>query len=81
MRDPNIDRLLTEVRQAVANARAGGATIHACVWDATAAAVDADAHRGLTREARQAADAATAAVAEATIQLSPAAPVGEQPHA
>ena len=43
MRDPETAQLLTAVREAVVAARAGGVTVRACIFDATAAAVDEDA--------------------------------------
>ncbi|WP_405506417.1 hypothetical protein OG323_06315 [Streptomyces cyaneofuscatus] len=61
MRDPETDRLLTDVRAAVIAAREGGAAIRACIWDATAAAVD-QKMQTYSPEARSIADAACSAV-------------------
>lgn len=62
MRDQITDQLLTAVRAAVAQARAGGVTTRACIWDATAAAVDADNRSRPSTEARRTANAACRAI-------------------
>jgi hypothetical protein len=65
MRDPETDRLLTEVRRAVAAARAGGVTVHACLFDAAVAAVDQEVHAWPSAAARKIAAAASTAAAPA----------------
>ncbi|MFJ5973554.1 hypothetical protein [Streptomyces sp. NPDC093060] len=72
MRDPETDRLLTDVRRAVAAARAGGATTRACIFDATTAAVDADATAWPSDEARHAANNACRVVEPPTVKANPA---------
>jgi hypothetical protein len=72
MRDPETDRLLTDVRQAVAAARAGGVTVRACIFDATAAAVDEKAIGWPSVEARRIADNACRAVEPPTGMANPA---------
>lgn len=62
MRDPETARLLTDVKTAVVAARTGGVTARACIFDATAAAVDADARGWPSRDARRTAEAAALAL-------------------
>jgi hypothetical protein len=71
MRDPETDRLLTDVRRAVAAARAGGVTVRACIFDATAAAVDGDARTWPSPDARRTADGACRAVDPPTVKAGP----------
>ncbi len=70
MRDPETDRLLTDVRHAVTAARAGGVTVRACIFDATTAAVDADAYAWPSDEARRTAENACRAVDPPTAKAS-----------
>lgn len=72
MRDPETDRLLADVRQAVTIARAGGVSVRACIFDATAAAVDEKAAGWPTAEARRIADNACRAVEPPTAMANPA---------
>jgi hypothetical protein len=63
VRSPEVERVLTDVRRAVTEARAGGAGLRACIWNATTAAVDAPSARAWPSEkARRTADAACLAV-------------------
>lgn len=71
MRDPETDRLLADVRQAVTAARAGGVTVRACIFDATAAAVDEKAVGWPSPEARRIADSACRAVEPPTATVDP----------
>ena len=71
MRSPETERLLTEVRRAVATARAGGVTARACIFDATTAAVDEKAGGWPTAEARRVADNACRAVEPPTVMADP----------
>ncbi len=71
MRDPETARLLDDVRQAVTAARAGGVTVRACIFDATAAAVDEKADGWPTAEARHIADNACRAVEPPTAMADP----------
>ena len=70
MRDPQTDQLLTDVQQAVARARKGGVTVRACIFDATAAAVDGEAH-WFSPEARRTAENACRAVDPPTVKANP----------
>lgn len=74
MRDPDTDRLLTEVRAAVAVARQGGVTVRACIWDATAASVDGELKNWHSPEARRTADGACRAVDPPTAKAGPKPP-------
>jgi hypothetical protein len=74
MRDPETERLLTDVRHAVTAARAGGVTVRACIFDATTAAVDADDRTWPSAEARKTADDACRAVEPATAKAGPKPP-------
>lgn len=71
MRDPETDRLLADVREAVTTARAGGVSVRACIFDATAAAVDEKAVGWPTAEARRIADNACRAVEPPTAAANP----------
>jgi len=71
MRDPETERLLTDVRKAVAAAREGGVTVRACIWDATHAAVDGDDRSWPSPEARHIADGACRAVEPPTAKADP----------
>ena len=73
MRDPQTDRLLTDVRKAVAAARDGGATVRACIFDATAAAVDGE-DRWPSPEARRTAENACRAIEPPTAKAGPKPP-------
>jgi hypothetical protein len=72
MRDPETERLLADVRQAVTAARAGGVSVRACIFDATAAAVDQKSAGWPTAEARRIADNACRAVEPPTVMANPA---------
>lgn len=74
MRDPKTDRLLTDVRHAVAAARTGGVAVRACIWDATRAAVDGRATGWPSEEARRTADDACRAVDPPTVKAGPKPP-------
>lgn len=74
MRDPETDRLLTDVRRAVATARAGGVTVRACIFDATVAAVDEDASAWPSAAARRTAEGACRAVDPPTAKAGPKPP-------
>jgi len=71
MRDPETDRLLTNVRQAVTAARAGGVTVRACIFDATVAAVDESVRGWPSAEARKTAEDACRAVDPPTVMADP----------
>jgi hypothetical protein len=62
MRDPETAHLLQAVQSAVIEARQGGVTVRACIWDATAAAVDGEPTPWPSPEARRTADNACRAV-------------------
>lgn len=62
MRDPETEQLLENVRKAVAAARTGGVTVRACIFDATAAAVDGDGRAWPSPEARHTAQEACRAI-------------------
>lgn len=62
MRTNETERLLKDVSKAVAIARARGVTARACIFDATAAAVDGDARVWPSPEARHIAEEACKAV-------------------
>ncbi|MER7487920.1 hypothetical protein ABTY20_18835 [Streptomyces sp. NPDC126497] len=62
MRAPETERLLAEVRRVVAEARAGGVSVQACIFDATVAAVDGGTRSWPSAEARGIAVAACRAV-------------------
>jgi hypothetical protein len=68
MRDTKAERLLTDVRKAVAAARAGGVSVRACVFDAVVAAVNEKTDGWPTAEARHIADEACRAVESPTDQ-------------
>ncbi|MER7835300.1 hypothetical protein ABTY98_05155 [Streptomyces sp. NPDC096040] len=72
MRDPKTERLLTDVRSAVAAARAGGVTARACIFDATTAAVDQTASAWPSAHARQTAESACRALEPPTVITDPA---------
>lgn len=72
MRDPETDRLLADVRRAVAAARGGGVTVRACIFDATVAAVDEDARAWPSAEARKTANDACRAVEPPTAMANSA---------
>lgn len=74
MRDPETERFLQAVRNAVAEACRGGVTIRACIWDATVAAVDGESHTWPSKEARRTAEAACRAVDPPTVAAAPDAP-------
>lgn len=71
MRDPKTEQLLTDVRRAVTAAREGGVTVHACIWDATCAAVDGDSRQWPSKEARQIADGACRAIEPPAAKANP----------
>jgi hypothetical protein len=71
MRDPEVDRLLTDVRKAVVAARSGGAAVRACIFDATSAAVDGEVRGWPSTEARKTADDACRAVDPPTAMPDP----------
>jgi hypothetical protein len=79
MRTEETSRLLAAVRKAVTEARAGGVTARACVFDATVSAVDCERFGWPSSQARTAAEAAcrglepttAAAVVVATDQPAP----------
>lgn len=73
MRDPQTAQLLTDVKQAVARARQGGVTVRACIFDATTAAVDGEAHWP-SPEARRTAEDACRAVDPPTVKAGPKPP-------
>jgi hypothetical protein len=79
MRDPEIERLLTEVRRAVVDARAGGVTVGACLFDATVAAVDKTVQGWPSADARRAAVAASRVMEPPVV--SPAPAPGRKPPA
>jgi len=68
MRDPHTDHLLTHVRRAVAEARMGGVSVHACIFDAACAAVDGDVCSWPSPEARRTANDACRGIEEAVRQ-------------
>jgi hypothetical protein len=72
MRDPETQRLLTDVRRAVVAARAAGVTTRACLFDATTAAVDQTAHGWPSAHARQVAENACRALDPPTVMANPA---------
>lgn len=74
MRDPETDRLLTDVRRAVVAAREGGVAVRACIWDATRAAVDETADGWPSPDARKTADGACRAVDPPTAKAGPKPP-------
>ncbi len=74
MRDPETERLLTDVRRAVAAARSGGVTVRACIFDATIAAVDEHATKWPSAEARKTAEDACRAVEPPTVKAGPKPP-------
>lgn len=71
MRDPETERLLTDVRRAVVAARAGGVTVGACLFDAAVAAVDVSDRGWPSAEARRVAVAASRAVERPTAMADP----------
>lgn len=71
MRDPETSRLLADVRDAVVAARAGGVAVRACIFDATAAAVDGDSRNWPSPEARRTAEDACRAVDAPTVMADP----------
>lgn len=71
MRDPETDRLLTDVRKAVTAAREGGVTTRACIFDATTAAVDQHATKWPSTEARKTAEDACRALETPTAIANP----------
>lgn len=73
MRDPETERFLTDVRRAVAAARAGGVTTRACIFDATTAAVDGE-DRWPSPEARHTAESACRAIEPPTAKAGPKPP-------
>jgi hypothetical protein len=74
MRDPETDRLLADVRKTVAAARSGGVTVRACIFDATAAAVDGELRTWPSPEARHTAENACRAVDPPTAKAGPKPP-------
>ncbi|MDX3714394.1 hypothetical protein PV733_36815 [Streptomyces europaeiscabiei] len=74
MRDPETSRLLTDVRTAVAAARAGGVAVRACIFDATTAAVDGELREWPSPEARHTAEGACRAVDPPTAKAGPTPP-------
>jgi hypothetical protein len=72
MRDPETERLLSEVRRAVTAARQGGATVHACVWDAAQAATDEGSTGWPSGTARRVADTACLAIEVLGVRKGPA---------
>jgi hypothetical protein len=73
MRDPETNRLLTDVRRAIVAAREGGVTVRACIFDATYAAVDGEDHWP-SAEARKTAEDACRAVDPPTAKAGPKPP-------
>lgn len=71
MRDPETERLLTEVRRTVATARAGGVAVSVCLFDAAVAAVDESDRGWPSAEARRIAVAASRAVEPPDIMADP----------
>ncbi len=67
MRSPETERLLADVRRAVTEARAGGVSVQACIFDATVAAVDGGDRSWPSAEARGVAVAACRAVQPPTV--------------
>ncbi|MEU0950477.1 hypothetical protein ABZ379_48840 [Streptomyces canus] len=72
MRDPETERLLTDVRRAVAAARTAGVTTRACLFDATTAAIDQNAATWPSTHARQVAENACRALDPPTVMANPA---------
>ncbi|MCX5365892.1 hypothetical protein OG864_45160 [Streptomyces sp. NBC_00124] len=73
MRDPQTAQLLAEVQQAVVNARDGGVTARACIFDATAAAIDGGTGWP-SPEARKTAEDACRAIDPPTCKAGPKPP-------
>jgi hypothetical protein len=71
MRDLGTERLLKEVRRAVVDARAGGVTISACLFDAAVAAVDETTQGWPSANARKAAVAASRVMDPSVIGAAP----------
>lgn len=71
MRGSETDRLLTEVRRVVVDARAGGVTVGACLFDATVAAVDKTVQGWPSAEARKAAVAASRVMDPPSVTATP----------
>jgi hypothetical protein len=74
MRHPETSRLLAGVRDAVVAARTGGVAVRACIFDATAAAVDGDSRNWPSPEARRTAEDACRAVDPPTAKAGPKPP-------